>query len=405
MIAMSCESGLLNNFFYIVKNIMNIIMIVSPILAILSFTLTLFKMATDPENKKLIKNLKNSFTALLVIFFIPMIVTLVMTILGESTSISSCYNNASRIDPNSSYTDLTEDERQSITKDKDDYEYGIDYGLDFSCHSNILASQFSCDTIPIVERHMNDFNSSNFDSKMASYGGYKNYIKSLGGVFAEYADYNGKVETVEEFQKAAEYVWGIMTLYGVDYANYQPNRYTKWGDSSETSYGNGQAASDAFYPTGTNNGYRENSISSTVDDVFSGHGVGMTTNCALGVQWTYRKAGMIPSDLDVYQFQKLIDRGGKIITNASDLQPGDMVHYFHSSLSSSDKYNPSVWWNRNWFHINLVGERYDDENKIYYYDAGHKFTDSRNYKYSRNIGEKPYEHATDWVGVRIYNFK
>ena len=40
--------------------------------------------------------------------------------------------------------------------------------------SNIIKANFSCETIHIVENHLNDFNYYTFNSVMSRYGGFKN---------------------------------------------------------------------------------------------------------------------------------------------------------------------------------------------------------------------------------------
>jgi len=60
--------------------------------------------------------------------------------------------------------------------------------------------QFSKETKEIIEAHKNDFNNRNYKQKLKEFGGYKKYIKSLGGVFKKYADGNAHVTTIEEFQ-------------------------------------------------------------------------------------------------------------------------------------------------------------------------------------------------------------
>ena len=77
--------------------------------------------------------------------------------------------------------------------------------------------QFSAETKEIIKAHKNDFNNRNYEQKLKEFGGYKKYIKSLGGVFKRYADGNAHVTTIEQFQEVAEYVWGLMSIYGFDY--------------------------------------------------------------------------------------------------------------------------------------------------------------------------------------------
>ena len=398
-----CDKNL-NIIFYIVKNILNLIMIIVPILLIIFGSILFIKLVKNPEEKNGIKKIINQFIAASIIFFIPLLVNVVMGILGNQTSLSSCWVNAKKGEEVKYHSTDDQYDKQSILLNPKDYESGV-AKLDFSCTSSVVKAQFSCDTLKIVEKHLYDFDVNNFDSIMTSQGGYKNYIKSLGGIFSKYADFNGKITTITELQEVSEYVWGIMTMYGFDYANNQAFHYGKWGDQKGTDYGAGTASADAYYPTGVNNGRKENKISSTIDEVASGNGVGMTTNCALGVQWVYRKAGILPSDINVYQFQKLIENGGKIITNASELKPGDMIHYFRQTLTEKEKRNPSIWWDKDWYHIDLVGERDEEKKAITLYDSGHYYTNGRNYKLVRKIGEKPYPSAKDWLAIRIHNFE
>lgn len=51
----------------------------------------------------------------------------------------------------------------------------------------------------------------------------------------------------------------------------------------------------------------------------------------------------------------------------------------------------------------MVGERNDLAGTITYFDSGHAYTYYGQYRSVRKIGEKPYEWATDWIGLR-FNF-
>ena len=66
-----CESVEMNSILYSVKNILKLILIISPILAIISMTLIFFQLMNNPDNNKLIKKLVNSIKALIIVFFIP----------------------------------------------------------------------------------------------------------------------------------------------------------------------------------------------------------------------------------------------------------------------------------------------------------------------------------------------
>jgi hypothetical protein len=76
---------------------------------------------------------------------------------------------------------------------------------------------FSPKTEMIVKAHMNDFNYNTFDRFMSAHGGAENYVRSLGGVFRKWCGVQGNVKSAGQFQEIAEYVMGIMTIWGPDY--------------------------------------------------------------------------------------------------------------------------------------------------------------------------------------------
>ena len=72
ILAIQCNSVGINNILYIIKQIMNLIMIVSPILLIISFTILFTQLVMKPEEKKLLSKLRNATLALLFVFFITL---------------------------------------------------------------------------------------------------------------------------------------------------------------------------------------------------------------------------------------------------------------------------------------------------------------------------------------------
>ena len=55
MIKMNCNEGIIGSFIYIFKNLLNIIWIVGPILAIISLTINITLLATKPDKKRLLQ--------------------------------------------------------------------------------------------------------------------------------------------------------------------------------------------------------------------------------------------------------------------------------------------------------------------------------------------------------------
>lgn len=91
-----CSDYGIATYLYVLKQALNIIHFVVPILLIIMAAVQIFKMLTspdDPQGKKM-KSLLNKFIAAILIFFIPFIVNLAVSIMPESFSISSCWQSA-----------------------------------------------------------------------------------------------------------------------------------------------------------------------------------------------------------------------------------------------------------------------------------------------------------------------
>jgi len=90
----ACHSAALAIMFRAFKRMITVIQIVVPILLIVSASIGIFQLVTDPERKNGVKSIINKFIAAAIVFFIPMLVNMVMGLVGESTNISSCWNTA-----------------------------------------------------------------------------------------------------------------------------------------------------------------------------------------------------------------------------------------------------------------------------------------------------------------------
>ena len=125
MILMDCNSAVLGSILSIIKNVLNIIWIVGPILAIISLIINFMNMMKDPENKKVPKRIKNSLIALVVLFMIPTIVNVAMSLVSDSTEIGACWG-ASITNPGTptTYYDINSSENQPIISNPEDYEGG-----------------------------------------------------------------------------------------------------------------------------------------------------------------------------------------------------------------------------------------------------------------------------------------
>ena len=395
-----CSSIALNNFFYITKTILNIIMIVAPILAIFSGVLIFFQLTSNPDNKKLVNKLKNATIALIVLFFIPLFVNLTMALIGNKTSISECYNTSQKLNSNSTYIRTTNGNNRTIITDSNQYDVGYQRQLDFSCRSKILKGWFSCDTIHIVERHMTDLNYYNFYSVINNYGGFENYAKSLGGVFKKYYGKQPKVTTAYEFQQVAEYVFGFMTMYGFDYSSQK--KYCKWGGKCmfytdlENARRNNTldqfvyptGTSDAFYPGQFRYEHKGTASPRHFDNAISGkNGLNMTTNCNNSTDMVFYKAGIFGQGrtpiTSSTQYRRMYESDQcKIIKDLHDVKVGDIVEFFHSK---ADPDNINTW--RDWYHVAFVGEVNPVKETFTVYETGSGFTGSRRHTFIHDMNK------------------
>lgn len=107
-----------------IKKFMNILWIVGPILAIIGAGIALFKLMSNPDEKKYKPLFKNMIIALIVLFFLPMLINVVMGMFDGHFDLATCWNQAEIISEvsgqKSTYIDPNKDKTKIYT-DPDDY--------------------------------------------------------------------------------------------------------------------------------------------------------------------------------------------------------------------------------------------------------------------------------------------
>ena len=131
---------------FVVKRIMNIIMIVAPILAIIFLSVLFTKKIINPDDKKILSSIDNLLKALLVLFLIPAIVNAAMYILGSKTNFSSCWNNATNRGYSSNYYEINDNNKNNLLDDSNDYEKGIKKNNNNSSKSTDQSNNASLET-------------------------------------------------------------------------------------------------------------------------------------------------------------------------------------------------------------------------------------------------------------------
>ena len=250
------------------------------------------------------------------------------------------------------------------------------------------TAHLRAETAATIKQHKKDFYYKNVDAKLKKAGGLIKYIQNLDknkkGVFWTYASRtNGKggikkipVKTAADLQKASEFIYGLMMIWGVDYDI--GTTYHEW------------KGKDAFYyPRKHGGGYSNTDIITFLKDKNT-----IRTNCNYSVSTFYRTTslknlgGVGSGKPEHIKMSKV----GKI-TKWKDLKVGDIVHFFNGS---------------DWRHVAMVGEVYS--NKVVLYDGGPLFPKRMIYKIptprtnSKGFPKgTPYKWYTSWWAFRPWN--
>ena len=121
--ATECASPALLPLLSAVRKILGIIGIIAPILLIVMASIHLINLLRNPDDKKGLPKIRNSFIAAAVIFLIPTIVNAVMYMLDDTFTLSDCWNKAGNYSTNSTYVDPYGGKNTQIIS-SDQYEKG-----------------------------------------------------------------------------------------------------------------------------------------------------------------------------------------------------------------------------------------------------------------------------------------
>lgn len=135
-----CSNVELAYFLSIAKNILKLIQIAGPIIAIIALAIHLIKLLSNPEEKKLLKNVKNSLLALVILFFIPLFVNVVVNTVDHNYSITDCLDtggqNSKLLGNPNVYYKISKSEAKSIIGNPEDYDSGSGAKNETSSTSN-----------------------------------------------------------------------------------------------------------------------------------------------------------------------------------------------------------------------------------------------------------------------------
>lgn len=123
-----CFDPGLANILTIVKRAMNIMWVVGPILAIIAAVINGVKLMSNPDEKKYKNLFKTSITALLILFFLPVVINVLMGLFDKTFEFAACWNSAERVSTNNQESNyIPNNDREpsgSILPNPDDYKTG-----------------------------------------------------------------------------------------------------------------------------------------------------------------------------------------------------------------------------------------------------------------------------------------
>ncbi len=270
---------------------------------------------------------------------------------------------------------------------------------------------FREETRQIVKKNMDGINWKNHDSFLSSKGGYSNYIKSLGGVFAKFGgtDYKIPIKTAADLQEAAEYFYGIFSIYGPDYS--AGKRWPVWGESLNNHGVSTKGTKDGFYYGYDDRPYKSSKsspcgrhVQMSIDYEFGKGYKGescrknrIRNNCNYSQDSFARQTDLkLPSSSKSWTSSSSWHHG-KTIKHTSELLVGDWVNYSNCSNKFSDGC---------WIHIAMVGEVYKDV--VVLYDGGGRFNRDRHYKKimyrnTDSLKNTTYKDYKMWAAVRLWD--
>lgn len=123
-IVSSCHDYAMVGVLSVVKRLLDLFQIIAPIICIVSLAITFIRLVGNPDNNKLLPRIKNSIIALFMVFFVPMFVDVLFGIMGNSTSLSSCWSLADNTHTTATYVPIDDRSKKSILYDPNVYTSG-----------------------------------------------------------------------------------------------------------------------------------------------------------------------------------------------------------------------------------------------------------------------------------------
>ena len=124
-----CHDAGIISLISILKNILDVIQIIVPIILIAFLSVQLTKMVMNPDEKKNMSRIKNQFIATILVFMVPVIVNALIGIMPQSFQLSACWNVAGGKDEvlaskSQKYISIHKESSKNIFNKRGEYEKG-----------------------------------------------------------------------------------------------------------------------------------------------------------------------------------------------------------------------------------------------------------------------------------------
>ena len=246
----TCSSPALSSFLSVAKKLLLFIQLLGPLLCIISLSISFINVVVNPEEKKEPAKIKNKIIALIIMFFVPVIVNATMLLLDDSVEISRCWNsNVTVINDSSSYIS-TDDDNSKIKPalvNPDSYERGkerVNNNSDNSTDSNTNNSTskivFIGDsrTVQMYAYLSNDWGGANYSS-----GGVHDVDGDIfvaqGSMGLDWMKSTGIPAAENYFSSGTAIVilMGVNDLHNIDnYISYINENYSNWTSNGSSLY-------------------------------------------------------------------------------------------------------------------------------------------------------------------------
>lgn len=234
----------------------------------------------------------------------------------------------------------------------------------------------------IISKHSKDFNITTENKYLKSHGGYEGYVKSLGDFFKSSYRKTYSSLTYDNFQKACDYVYTLLFIWGVDYDN--GKKHCRWGNgSSDRYYTNSTEVKKKYY-----GGF-------SIDDMLSHKGGRpLNTNCNYMAQLVYGKLGIgtkFSTTNHKASYAKKVK--AKLIYNKDELKAGDLIH-FHDGDGK-------------WHHVAIVGKV--QNGIVTLYETGSRMITQKKKEFifkcdgRRPLSDYDYGKKGYWVGIHFFD--